>query len=213
MEKKTTVVCTWCGNATIKASREVTRILKLKKHFFCSSSCAVRYGNSLRSTYGTVAKICALCKASFTTSENPNKMGKYCGRLCASKDTNNVTEKRRESAREQGRLHKDNLMTASETLKRREAWKYVEMEENLDSEPHEFEFALGNFVFDLLLSDLRILIEFDGNYHRDGRQKEKDKVKSDFAKSQGYCVVRITTDDTKVIPNSVLNEVLQVMEV
>ena len=213
MEKRTTVVCFWCNKETEKASREVTRILKRGKHFFCSSSCAVRFGNSFRNPYGTVTKVCALCGAEFTTSENPNKMGRFCSRSCASKASTSLTEKRIEAARASGRANSKNLFTPVQTLKKREMWKYAEMEKALALEPHEFEFALGNSVFDLLLSDLRILVEFDGHYHRDSRQKERDEVKSEFAKSQGYCVVRINTDDTQIIPSSVLNEVLQVMEV
>lgn len=213
MEKKTVVVCEWCGKDVSKPTKEVTRSIKIGRKFFCNNSCSMHFGNSLRTSYGSIEKNCALCGISFVTSENPNKTGRYCSRLCASKDTNNVTEKRRASAREQGRLHKRNLLSVSETLKKRESWKYTEMEKALASEPHEFEFALGNFVFDLLLSELRILIEFDGDYHRDNKQKEKDRVKSEFAKSQGYCIVRVKTDDTKIIPCSVLDEFLQVMSI
>src|SRR5208337_2684626 len=128
MEKKTTVTCAFCGKSVIKPAKEVTRSLKLGRKLFCNNSCGAKFGNRKRHSYGKIEKQCALCGNLFITTENPNKTGSFYSRSCASKASTSLTEKRIEAARASGRANSKNLLTPAQTLKRREMWKYVELE-------------------------------------------------------------------------------------
>jgi len=86
-------------------------------------------------------------------------------------------------------------------MKRREMWKYEEISLRLYGTPHEFEFPLDGFVFDLFLRKDRMLVEFDGNYHRaDYAQAEVDRQKDFVATSNGFTIVRIPVEAGKAIP-------------
>jgi very-short-patch-repair endonuclease len=206
--KKTVVVCEFCGKQVTKDAKEVTRSLKLGRKFFCNNSCGAKFGNKKRHSYGTVERLCALCGKAFTTTENPRKMGSFCSRSCASKASTSLTEKRIEAARASGRANQGNLWKPAQTLKAREMWKYVELEKALELVPHEFEYALGNYVFDLALFDVSILVEFDGRYHNFVPQQTVDAEKEALANSLGFSVVHVKTDDTMVIPHTALSTLL-----
>jgi very-short-patch-repair endonuclease len=97
-----------------------------------------------------------------------------------------------------------NLCTPADTLKKREAWKYVVLEKHLQSRPHEFEFQLGKWVFDLALLDTNVLVEFDGIYHRSSQLKA-DAEKDAYAKEHGFLVVRRATEVCCVLDPAVLD--------
>jgi very-short-patch-repair endonuclease len=82
------------------------------------------------------------------------------------------------------------LISPQETLKRREAWKYAALERVLEGRKHEFEYKLGKYVFDLALLDTKTLVEFDGPYHRDPKQKQMDADKEKAAGIRGFVVIR-----------------------
>jgi very-short-patch-repair endonuclease len=87
----------------------------------------------------------------------------------------------------------------------REAWKYAEIHKALVHVTHEFEYRIEDCVFDLVLFDDRVLVEFDGKYHRDGKQQTRDILKDIVASEHGYSVERIQTPANEVInPSSVL---------
>ena len=53
-----------------------------------------------------------------------------------------------------------------------------------------FEYKLGKYVFDLALLDTKTLVEFDGPYHRDPKQKQMDADKEKAAGIRGFVVIR-----------------------
>lgn len=88
-------------------------------------------------------------------------------------------------------MQTDNLLTAAETLKRREGWKYAALREMLTAAQREFEFEfeLGDRVFDLALLDTRVLVEFDGPYHAGDTQLADDADKEQAARAAGFIVI------------------------
>lgn len=99
-----------------------------------------------------------------------------------------------------------NLISSAETLKTREAWKYAELKEVLCSKcvAHEFEFRLGSYVYDLCILDKNMLVEFDGSYHSNHKQRESDKVKDKFGTDNGYKIARVKVPTNAVIPGNLL---------
>jgi very-short-patch-repair endonuclease len=100
----------------------------------------------------------------------------------------------------------DNLCTAAEMLKHREAWKYVLLKEALKGRDYEFEFPLVGCVFDLALKDTAVIVEFDGRYHNDPCQQIRDEEKRKIAEAAGYRVVRRSVEESKVIEPSVIRD-------
>ncbi len=96
----------------------------------------------------------------------------------------------------------------SKAMKRREAWKYTELEERLQGYPHEFECKIGNYIFDLVLSCSMVAVEFDGPDHRNEKQRISDTKKDQAAKALGYTVVRKEVKRAAVIPSCVLDMIV-----
>jgi len=173
----------------LKDVKEANRSERLGRRFFCSSSCATRAGNVDRRAQEIVL-VCPCGKRFQTTTRK--KSAKHCSRGCASRFS--VTETRREASRVSGlrtsNLYPSDAASISAILKRREAWKYAALERVLVGRKHEFEYKLGKYVFDLALFDTKTLVEFDGPYHRDPKQKQTDANKEKAAGVRGFVVVR-----------------------
>ncbi len=190
--KTTTVPCRYCSSTVTKPLKEVTRSLKRGREFFCGISCAITFRNNKPQ----VTRVCGTCGSEFLSSTKV-RAAVFCSRSCASKGS--VTDARRASARTEGHKHSANLIPAQETLKRREAWKYADMETFLKGVPHEFEYKLGDQVFDLRLGE-SLLVEFDGAGHSSMRESSNDGMKDAMANLAGYKVVRIPVKSAAVIP-------------
>lgn len=65
--------------------------------------------------------------------------------------------------------------------------------------------AIGVFIADFVCLDRRLVIEVDGEYHRDN--KESDDARSEFLNSEGFRVIRFTNDDVKNNLRSVLDSI------
>lgn len=94
------------------------------------------------------------------------------------------------------------IENSAKGLLTREGWRYKALQEYLDSvqEPHQFEYPLGRYVYDLALFNKRVLVEFDELYHTAQEQKRIDLAKDQYALSQGWEVVRIPVEVGKPIP-------------
>jgi very-short-patch-repair endonuclease len=99
----------------------------------------------------------------------------------------------------------------SKALRRREAWRYVDVNSYLNQLkiPHEFEYVLGNFVFDLALIDDGILIEFDESYHQGTVQQTKDLAKDALAEDNKWVVFRVSAVSNAVIPVSSIDWIIE----
>lgn len=89
-------------------------------------------------------------------------------------------------------------------LKLREDWKYARLRKALGERPHEFEYGLGGYVYDLALLDTHVLVEFDGPDHRSRAQRAVDRNKGRVARANGFTVVRRAVRPMAVIEPSAL---------
>ena len=179
----------------MKPSGEIVRSNKLGRLVYCSRSCSAIASNKPRRAKEIVKK-CPVCNKDFVSSTK-TKASTFCSRSCASKGS--MTEYRLEKAKISGFINASNLISAAEALKRREAWKYVILEQVLKARPHEFEYPLDGYVFDLALFDTKVLVEFDGDYHKSGKQVGVDAIKNEVAKKAGFMIIRREVVDTKVL--------------
>jgi very-short-patch-repair endonuclease len=106
-----------------------------------------------------------------------------------------MNEDRRAAQRLGGLANTQNLLTPAEALRRREAQKYELLSVDLTERSirHQFEYPMEDSVFDLALPDHRILVEFDGPYHRDEATTARDHFKDRLAHRHGWAVLRLLT--------------------
>lgn len=209
---KVKIICAYCGKEKLIELGEYNFwVRRGRTEFFCCRACAAKYKNAPRKKDMTRTLVCPTCNKSFVTDKHYEVT--FCSRVCASKGS--VTDYRRQRMSEGGKLSQlirpNTTESVQKLLRRREAWKYVRVKEFLDSisEPHEFEVALGNFVFDLALTDRKILVEFDGSYHKNGHQIESDKLKEATATDAGWKLVRVVTGDNCEIPEDSIRSLLE----
>jgi hypothetical protein len=151
--------CHFCGKPfEIRKAEYNRQVRKGRDHFYCSLSCSATKRNKTRPNRRVqVNKVCPYCGEEFQTMTG-SKSATFCSRSCAS--AGSVTEKRRSAQKEAGNSHKENLISASETLKIRESWKYEKVRSFLEfqGEDFEFEYPLEKSVFDLALKNRRVLV-------------------------------------------------------
>ena len=116
--------CGWCGTLFEKEKGEVNRqIRKGRKSFFCSLSCGAKWHNAQRDDLKEeIEKRCPVCKEPFKTMTGA-KSSTFCSRSCASKGS--MSEERRHAQSLGGKQTSENLNSPSDTLKKRESWKYI----------------------------------------------------------------------------------------
>lgn len=195
------VKCNVCGEVFSRRGAEVRRSLRLGRPQFCGFKCS-GIGNpknvALRAP--TITLTCKCGKSFETTSRK--RSAKHCSYACATRF--NHTEARKEGQRKAGLANRGNLLGPCGALKLREAWKYVKLTKALVKRDHEFEFAIEDAIFDLVLKDTMTLVEFDGPDHGNELQKSRDVEKDMLAKLRGYKVVRRIVEAGSVIPISCL---------
>jgi very-short-patch-repair endonuclease len=193
--------CSGCKVEFTKPKKEYDRRIKLgKRQFFCSLSCGAVSNNKDKKIPPPEKKPCLGCGLFFQPRRFKKVITSFCSGSCASK--NSVTDYRRLKASESGKNNQSNLLKTHETLKLREAWKYEKLKKVLDANKieHEFEFGLGNYVFDLYIPKINLLIEFDAKYHNSDKQREIDQQKTNTAKKKGFKVARMRTGSNVEIP-------------
>lgn len=202
------MLCFYCGKNFKKEKSEIIRQTKKgRDKFFCTLSCGAKWHNGQREDLKReIDKTCSFCGRTFRTMTGA-KSAEYCSRSCASKGSMN--DSRREAQSRGGLAKKSNLIDVSETLKRREKWKYVRIKSLLDykRETYEFEYFFEKYVFDLALTKRKIFIEYDGPYHL-GPQKNTDYEKDAVAKKAGWLVVRIPVKEEEIFSPDTLSSIL-----
>lgn len=196
----TELKCPICGIKFQKYTKEITRQIKKNPNtqFYCSKDCA-NIGVHEKQRNPIISKVCPVCGNYFSTKSGA-KESTFCSRSCASKGS--VNEARRAAGRYSAALNftpeTQSVYTIQKILKNREAWKYAEIKIVLDflKYQYEFEYLLGNYIYDLALFDKGILVEFDGPEHK--RYDETDKINN--AINNGWYLVKIN-----VILNTIIN--------
>ena len=92
----------------------------------------------------------------------------------------------------------------AKSLRTREAYKYERLKTWLTEKGvrHQFEHAIGDFIFDLALKlgKRKIVVEFDSTYHDSVNQRKVDRRKTRAAEAVGWEVHRVYQPRTHVIP-------------
>lgn len=190
-----TITCALCGKSKhISLSEYRRQTKKGRQNWFCSVSHAAIYNNE-KIKNKTINKLCVFCGKEFTTLTGKYEKT-YCSASCASKATCNI-----EACRRGGYNSLHSATNAAGCLKHRELSKYKLLKEYLETHKlrYEFEKEICGSVFDLVLLDKNICIEFDGPYHRSEKQMITDAHKDKIAKVAGYTLIRIDCDANEVI--------------
>lgn len=211
--KTININCAECGTGIVKRLAEYRRQKKKnpKRLFFCDEKCSALYYNRFRGDLKVdLQKICPHCKETFKTRSGKGE-ATFCSRSCAS--AGSVTDLRRNKAREVGNSNLEKgreLSSVASTLRKREAWKYTKIRIALDlmEVSYLFEYPLEGRIFDLALLDKKILVEFDGLYHKSEEQVEIDQLKNKIASEQGWVIERIETEDAQIIPPNCIKHLI-----
>lgn len=196
---KIKIKCEWCGGPGIKDVGEVNRSKRIGRRLYCSHSCAAKAGN-LPGRSVEIVRTCPVCGKRFTTTTR-RRSAKHCSRSCASKGS--MTPHRRQrmwEGRKKAGKHSKNI-SPEKAMQSREAWKNAALKEVLEKAKiqHTFEYRIGRYIFDLVLLDLKIVVEFDGPYHRSPSQQKSDRKKDKVAERKGFVVVRREVQAATVI--------------
>ena len=193
------VRCGFCGKPVNKDVREFNRSTRQGRPLYCDLSCSASARNAPLKAQ-EVVRTCP-CGTKFVTTTKV-KGADHCSRSCAS--LYSMNEERRAAQRVAGVEKASNLLSTADVLKLREAWKYAPLREALGNRPHEFEYELGGYVFDLALLDVRVLVEFDGPYHDASDQLQVDARKEEVARAHGFLLVRRSVQAAVVLnPNTI----------
>ncbi len=194
------LICPICKKEFDKRAAEVKRQLKKNSNadFYCCKSCST-VGSHNKQKKSIVKKICPVCGNEFEASTK-KKGATFCSRSCASKGS--VTNARRNAGKKAAAMNftpvTHDIRNIQKILKQRESWKYKDIKDFLDfmKESYEFEYILDNkYIYDLVLFNKHIIIEFDGPEHEHINETDKERIAQKF----GFNLIRI-----KVIPNTVI---------
>lgn len=209
MNTQIKLICGFCGEPFETRKAEYDRQVRNGRSvFYCSLSCSAKKGNLERPDRRVeIEKRCPYCNNKFKTMTG-SKSATFCSRSCAS--AGSVNEARRQAAKKTGLQHRDNL-SISKGLKNREAWKYVKLKKFLEFQDvdYEFEYDVGEYIFDLCLPDMMILIEFDGEYHRGKFAMMRDRDKDTEANELGWNVIRVKVKSNTIIETEVLYKIFK----
>lgn len=209
MEKTIELTCCNpnCGKKFMKPLKEYNRKIKNNKlEFYCCSKCAGYINHRLKSQ--NINKICPVCGKEFTTKDNC-KQATFCSRSCASKGSVNQARRNAGKITSQKNFMQDthNIYTIRNILIKRESWKYCEIKRYLDETGinHQFEYILNEmFIYDLVLFDNEIIIEFDGPEHLYLNESKKEEI----ANNNGFNLIRINVEPNKIIDLSLIYKYL-----
>lgn len=212
------VPCAGCGADVVRLKGEWNRSQRLGRRTFCSSSCGATTANAPRRS--TVFDMTCPCGKWFSTTTR-NKAARHCSRRCAS--LYSITEARLEAWQKTGAdavANKLGVLTDDQAkrelvrelaLRGREKPRYAEVQARLNAAGirHEVEVSIGNFVYDLVLLDARVIVEFDGPYHDQPRAEPVDTAKDANAAAFGYGLRRVRhAKGVYVFPASLLDSVI-----
>ena len=74
---------------------------------------------------------------------------------------------------------------------------------------HKFlrQYIIGDYIVDFICRDGGLIIEVDGAYHSEPKQKENDTVRENWLTSKGYHILRFTNEEIYSDIEKVLSEI------
>lgn len=207
MSKNTVeMVCPVCNKTFEKEVAEIRRQQKkkgLSAQFYCCLKCS-SVANREKRKKPEIIKTCPVCNKQFVSTTKV-RAATFCSRSCASKGS--ITEARREAGRKTAKknfIH--DISQIQSALIAKEGWKYQKLEKYLKSinENYAFEYPIGESyntsrIYDLVLFDKKLIIEFDGSDHKSLRMLKDNEEKEKFANDNGFTLKRI-----EVSPNTII---------
>jgi adenine-specific DNA-methyltransferase len=67
--------------------------------------------------------------------------------------------------------------------------------------------AIGRYIYDFSCFEKKLIIELDGSQHKEPEQDSQDKLKQNFAESQGYKILRFNNNDLENNLEGVLEKI------
>lgn len=200
-----TITCAQCGKSSDKPARYIEKCIRQgREHFFCNLQCYGIYQRTVtpkNRVIKIITKVCAHpnCDNTFDTLNDSDERD-FCSRSCANSrpHSQETIEKIRQRSKTINHSSDNNFgidITAN-SLRSREWWKYSELNRYLTSHQieHWFEFPLQDYIYDLYIPLISLLVEFDGPCHKIKEQQWIDKLKTNLATQ--YCCKLIRLEDT-----------------
>ncbi len=193
--KTISLTCCHCQKVFQKYIGEYNRQLREKganAKFYCSFNC-----NGQSRVKAAVKKICK-CGNEFETRTDSN----HCSTRCASFFSMTPSRLAAITSASSGTRFQSKVVTEANAsaLRSREWSKYTSVDSYLlcHEYNYQFEYLLPgtNFIYDLVIFDKKLLIEFDEIYHKNN--VAADEIKTAAAKQQGWKLYRIDVSNNTI---------------
>jgi len=173
------IKCEWCKAECYKPSGQI------REKNFCSMDCHNNFQGKSKVSY-----VCKICHCNFkwsksrTTQANPT----YCSTDCRLKDKQRLTEI----------AVLGNLSQQSKKGLNKLEIKGREILQELKVSFQEQVFMFNKFLVDVLIDDVKLIIQWDGEYwHEKPKRKRLDESQDAYFNKCGYYVLRITDRQIK----------------
>jgi len=70
---------------------------------------------------------------------------------------------------------------------------------------------IGDFIVDFLAPNERLIIEVDGAYHAEPRQKSDDELRTGILEGKGYKVIRFSNEDVLYDTDMTINKIKEAL--
>lgn len=96
----------------------------------------------------------------------------------------------------------------------KKSWLEEQFEKALLDEGIEFvyNFRNGRFAYDFAIPEIKLDIEVDGGTHKLPEVIEKDKIRDEWSREQGWTVIRFSWEDVRYNLAECIKQVKQVIE-
>lgn len=71
---------------------------------------------------------------------------------------------------------------------------------------------IGKYIVDFIAMEIGLVVEIDGGYHFDSKQKKKDQARTKFLKKFELTVVRYTNDEILASLDKVINHLSSIIK-
>ena len=73
------------------------------------------------------------------------------------------------------------------------------------------QYIIGDFIVDFLAPNERLIIEVDGAYHAEPRQKADDELRTGILEGKGYKVIRFSNEDVLYDTDMTINKIKEAL--
>lgn len=86
------------------------------------------------------------------------------------------------------------ILRKNQTSQEAKMWKILR---NFQMQGLKFrrQYPIGNYIFDFICKEIKLIIEIDGGQHNEPNNIEYDKIRTKFIESKGYRIIRFWNCD------------------